>query len=220
MRIFQLMALLLLSAALAACDALPGADQPPAASSGVDTFTAICNDNEPMARTSISSDRQYSAPPELQIDPAKDYVACVTTSRGKFEIDLFEAEAPLTVNNFVFLSRDGFYDGLRFHRVIKDPQLFMAQGGDPRGDGTGGPGYRFADEAGALALPHGGPGILSMANAGPNTNGSQFFITFVETPWLNGAHAVFGQVTGDGMNVVNAIEQGDTIERIDIVERG
>jgi cyclophilin family peptidyl-prolyl cis-trans isomerase len=162
--------------------------------------------------------RQYDAPPEMQIDPARSYTAHFVTSRGEFDIELFADEAPITVNNFVFLARDGFYDGIVFHRVIKEPELFMAQGGDPTGTGAGGPGYSFNDEASALALRHDSPGILSMANAGPNTNGSQFFITFVPTPWLDGRHAVFGKVTGDGMNIVNAIEQGDVIQTIEIIE--
>ncbi|MBZ0297261.1 MAG: peptidylprolyl isomerase [Anaerolineae bacterium] len=154
----------------------------------------------------------------MQIDPAKQYTAHFVTNRGEFDAELFAAEAPITVNNFVFLVRDGFYDGISFHRVIKEPDLFMAQGGDPTGTGGGGPGYRFDDEPSALALHHDSAGILSMANAGPNTNGSQFFITFVPTPWLDGVHAVFGKVIGDGMDVVNQIEQGDIIQTIEIME--
>jgi cyclophilin family peptidyl-prolyl cis-trans isomerase len=160
----------------------------------------------------------------MQIDPAKSYQAIFHTSRGDFTVDLFAQQAPITVNNFVFLARDGFYDGTTFHRVIKG---FMAQGGDPTGTGTGGPGYQWNDEPSALALKHDGPGVLSMANAGRNTNGSQFFITFVQTPHLNGKHAVFGKVSG-GMDVVNSIRErdpgtdrqpGDTIDSIEIVER-
>ncbi len=162
--------------------------------------------------------RQYDAPPEMQIDPEKDYTAHFVTSAGEFDVELFASEAPITVNNFVFLARDGFYDGILFHRVIKEPEPFMAQGGDPTGTGGGGPGYRFDDEPSALALRHDSAGILSMANAGANTNGSQFFITFVPTPWLDGMHAVFGRVQGDGMNVVNQINQGDTIQTIEIIE--
>ena len=161
---------------------------------------------------------QYSTPPAMQIDPKKSYVAHFKTSKGAFDVNLYAQEAPVTVNNFVFLAGEGFYDGITFHRVIKDPP-FMIQGGDPTGTGRGGPGYKFADEAGALALKHDSPGILSMANAGPNTNGSQFFITHVATPHLNGKHGVFGKVAGDGQDVVNAIEQGDTIESITITER-
>lgn len=174
--------------------------------------------NAPQGGNPPAATGQYDAPPEMQIDPEKTYVAHFVTSRGEFDVDLYAAEAPITVNNFVFLAREGFYDGLLFHRVIKEPELFMAQGGDPTGTGSGGPGYRFDDEASALAIPHDSPGILSMANAGPNTNGSQFFITFVPTPWLNGAHAVFGKVAGDGMDVVNQLELGDTIETIEIIE--
>lgn len=159
--------------------------------------------------------KQYDSPPAMQIDPAKTYVAHFKTSKGDFDIQLFAAEAPVTVNNFVALSRDGFYDGLAFHRVIAD---FMIQGGDPLGNGTGGPGYRWDDEPGALRLKHDGPGILSMANAGRNTNGSQFFITHVATDWLDGKHAVFGRVTGDGQRVINAIRQGDKITSVTISE--
>lgn len=159
----------------------------------------------------------YSSPPAMTIDPNKSYTAHFKTSRGEFDIKLHAKEAPVTVNNFVFLARAGFYDGLNFHRVIKSPP-FMIQGGCPEGSGRGGPGYKWNDEPSALQLKHDGPGVLSMANAGPNTNGSQFFITHVETPWLDGKHAVFGKVTGDGMKVVNAVEQGDLIESVTIVE--
>jgi peptidyl-prolyl cis-trans isomerase B (cyclophilin B) len=153
----------------------------------------------------------------MTIDPNKSYTAHFKTSRGEFDIKLHAKEAPVTVNNFVFLARAGFYDGLNFHRVIKTPP-FMIQGGCPEGSGRGGPGYKWNDEPSALQLKHDGPGVLSMANAGPNTNGSQFFITHVETPWLDGKHAVFGKVVGDGMKVVNAVEQGDRIESVTIVE--
>ena len=137
--------------------------------------------------------KSYNKPPEMMIDPKKDYVAHFKTSKGEFDIQLYANKAPKTVNNFVFLARDGFYDGLNFHRVIAD---FMIQGGCPKGDGRGGPGYHWADESSALALKHDSAGILSMANAGPNTNGSQFFITHLPTPHLNGKHAVFGKVMG------------------------
>ena len=149
--------------------------------------------------------KSYSGPPPMVIDPAKKYVATFHTDVGDFQVELFAAQAPQTVNNFVFLAREGFYDNTTFHRVIRD---FMAQGGDPTGTGTGGPGYKFADERGALALKHDRTGILSMANAGPNTNGSQFFITFGPTPHLNGKHGVFGVVTS-GMDVVLAIKERD-----------
>jgi peptidyl-prolyl cis-trans isomerase B (cyclophilin B) len=159
----------------------------------------------------------YASAPAMQIDPNKSYTAHFNTSRGEFDIQLFAKEAPITVNNFVFLARDGFYDGLNFHRVIKSPP-FMIQGGCPKGTGTGDAGYKWDDEPSALRLKHDGPGILSMANAGRNTNGSQFFITHVETPWLDGKHAVFGRVKGDGQKVVNAIEQGDKIVSVTITE--
>jgi cyclophilin family peptidyl-prolyl cis-trans isomerase len=157
--------------------------------------------------------KQYSAPPELTIDPAKSYTATIKTNRGDIVIDLFADKAPKTVNNFVFLAQDGFYDGIVFHRVIDN---FMVQTGDPTGTGRGGPGYRFPDEF-HRDLRHSGPGILSMANSGPNTNGSQFFITHVRTEWLDDRHTVFGQVR-EGQDVVDAIRQGDKMEEIVIIE--
>jgi cyclophilin family peptidyl-prolyl cis-trans isomerase len=159
----------------------------------------------------------------MQIDPNKHYDAIFHTQRGDFTVELFAKQAPITVNNFVALARDGFYNNTTFHRVIKG---FMAQGGDPTATGTGGPGYSFADEPSALALKHEGAGTLSMANAGRNTNGSQFFITFGPTPHLDDRHSVFGRVT-DGMDVVRSIrerdpgrdrEPGDTINSIEITE--
>ena len=158
--------------------------------------------------------RRYASYPDMVIDPAKTYTATVKTSRGDIEVDLFAAEAPKTVNNFVFLARDGFYDGLTFHRVIRD---FVAQGGCPLGTGTGGPGYSFADETRDNPHKH-EAGSLSMANAGPNTNGSQFFICHKPQPHLNGKHTVFGQVR-KGMDVVLKLEQGDFIDQILISER-
>jgi cyclophilin family peptidyl-prolyl cis-trans isomerase len=162
--------------------------------------------------------KEYSSPPAMQIDANKLYNAHFKTNRGEFDVKLHAKEAPITVNNFVFLARDGFYDGLIFHRVIKDPP-FMVQGGDPTGTGGGGPGYKWNDEPSALKLRHDGPGVLSMANAGANTNGSQFFITHVATPWLDGKHAVFGRVEGDGQKVVDAIEQGDQLQSVTITEQ-
>ncbi len=140
-------------------------------------------------------------------------IATFTTSRGPIRIKLHDEKAPLTVANFVNLVQRGFYDGLSFHRVIPD---FMIQGGCPKGTGTGGPGYRFEDECRA-DLRHDKPGVLSMANAGPGTNGSQFFITHVATPWLDGKHTVFGEVVGAGdQQVVDAVRGGDKIEKVSI----
>lgn len=165
---------------------------------------------------------QYSSPPALMIDPESSYQARFKTDIGDFTIQLFAAEAPKTVNNFIFLARENFYDGVIFHRVIHD---FMAQGGDPTGTGRGGPGYSFEDEF-HPDLRHDQPGILSMANAGPNTNGSQFFITHVATPHLDDRHAVFGRVI-EGMDVVMQIPERDPgnvhapavkIETIEILE--
>ena len=157
---------------------------------------------------------QYDAPPPLTINPDASYTATFKTAKGDIVVELFAAQVPNTVNNFVFLARDGFYDNITFHRVIPD---FMAQGGDPQGTGRGGPGYQFADEF-DQSLRHDKPGILSMANAGPNTNGSQFFITHVPTPHLDGKHSVFGQVT-EGMDVVLSLANGDALNAIEITEK-
>jgi len=158
----------------------------------------------------------------MALDPDKVYHANLPTEKGTVRIRFFAEEAPETVNNFVFLAREGYFDGTTFHRVIEG---FMAQGGDPTGTGAGGPGYSIPDEF-HPSLRHDRPGMLSMANRGPNTGGSQFFITHVATPWLDDRHAVFGEVV-EGMDVVNAIrerdpqqdpEPGDRIERIEIEE--
>ena len=148
------------------------------------------------------------------MNPAQQEVrALMKTSKGDIKLRLFADKAPITVANFVNLAKRGYYDGLAFHRVIAD---FMIQGGCPHGTGTGGPGYRFEDEC-TSELRHDAPGKLSMANAGPGTNGSQFFITHVATPWLDGRHTVFGEVIdGADQDVVNAIAVGDTIEAIEL----
>ncbi|MBN1878037.1 MAG: peptidylprolyl isomerase [Anaerolineae bacterium] len=165
----------------------------------------------------------YHSAPEMQIDPSKTYIATFETEKGDIVVELFADKVPNTVNNFVFLARAGFYDDTTFHRVIKD---FMAQGGDPSGTGRGGPGYRFADEF-HPNLKHDGPGILSMANAGADTNGSQFFMTLKATPWLDGHHAVFGKVS-KGLDVLMSISirdpqtsrtPGDKIKTIRIEEQ-
>ncbi len=157
--------------------------------------------------------KQYPSPPQMTIDADKKYSATFDTSRGEIVCELFAKEAPKTVNNFVFLARDKFYDGTKFHRVLAN---FMIQGGDPEGSGRGGPGYRFEDETKGNPHKH-KIGTLSMANAGPNTNGSQFFITHVVTDWLDGKHTVFGQVL-KGQDVVNAVQQGDTLTSLTITE--
>jgi peptidyl-prolyl cis-trans isomerase B (cyclophilin B) len=140
-------------------------------------------------------------------------VATILTNRGTIRLKLHADKAPLTVANFEKLAGQGFYNGLKFHRVIPD---FMIQTGCPQGTGTGGPGYTFKDEF-HKDLRHSGPGVLSMANAGPNTNGSQFFITHVATPWLDGKHSVFGLVI-EGQNVVNSIKQGDMMQQVTVAE--
>ena len=156
---------------------------------------------------------KWNSPPPMQIDPKKGYKAVVETVRGTIELDLYPEHAPRTVNNFVFLAKQGFYDGVTFHRVIAD---FMIQGGDPTGTGSGGPGYRFEDELKGNPLTH-EAGVISMANAGPNTNGSQFFITHSPQPHLNGKHTVFGRVTR-GKEVVDAVRQGDLMAKVTITE--
>jgi cyclophilin family peptidyl-prolyl cis-trans isomerase len=148
--------------------------------------------------------KQWNTPPTMQIDPKKQYKARMETDKGTMVIELFADKTPLTVNNFVFLSREGYYDGIIFHRVIDN---FMVQGGDPTGSGRGGPGYKFGDEFDS-SLKHDKQGILSMANAGPGTNGSQFFITHGPTPHLNGKHTVFGQVV-EGLDVLMSIPARD-----------
>ena len=148
--------------------------------------------------------KQWSTPPAMGIDQKKKYKAQMETDKGTMVIELFADKAPKTVNNFVFLAREGYYEGIIFHRVIAN---FMVQGGDPTGRGSGGPGYKFGDEFHA-SLKHDKQGMLSMANAGPGTNGSQFFITHVPTPHLDGKHTVFGQVV-EGLDVLMSIHPRD-----------
>lgn len=166
--------------------------------------------------------KQYTSPPPMTIDVTTQYFATfIMENGGEFVIQLYADKTPNTVNNFIFLAREGFYDGVIFHRVIEG---FMAQGGDPTGTGTGGPGYSFADEFDS-SLTFDRPGLLAMANSGPNTNGSQFFITFAPTEWLNNKHTIFGEVI-EGMDVVNVITRtepgtgipADAIETITITE--
>lgn len=168
--------------------------------------------------------KQYAAPPAMTIDTSKKYFAKFILAKGEeFTVELYADKAPITVNNFVFLARDGYYDGTTFHRVLEG---FMAQGGDPTGTGAGGPGYQFEDEF-SPDLRFDGEGILAMANSGPGTNGSQFFITYAATDWLNDMHTIFGRVT-EGMDVVRGLTLrdpnaapsylGDAIETIEITE--
>ncbi len=159
------------------------------------------------------AEQQWNNPPSMQIDPSKSYTVLMETSKGPITIALYPQHAPKTVNNFVFLAGEGFYDGITFHRVINN---FMVQGGDPTGSGRGGPGYKFEDEVRGNPLVH-ETGVLSMANAGANTNGSQFFITHAPQSHLDGKHTVFGKVI-DGMSVVNAIRQGDTMTKVTVTE--
>jgi peptidyl-prolyl cis-trans isomerase B (cyclophilin B) len=159
--------------------------------------------------------RAEEAAPAAPASPAavSDIRVVLKTSKGDIAGTIFASKTPMTAANFLNLARTGFYDGLTFHRVIPD---FMIQGGDPEGRGTGGPGYKFGDEF-HPSLRHTKPGIFSMANSGPGTNGSQFFITHVETPWLDNKHSVFGEVTS-GQDVVNRIARGDKILKVEILD--
>lgn len=157
--------------------------------------------------------KQWNTPPAMQIDPKKSYTVTMETIRGPIVLELYPQHAPKTVNNFVFLVKEGFYDGVVFHRVIAD---FVIQGGDPTGTGRGGPGYKFEDEVKNNPLKH-ETGVISMANAGPNSNGSQFFITHSPQPHLDGKHTVFGKVTSS-MDVVNAVRQGDKMIKVVVAE--
>ncbi|HHX08806.1 MAG TPA: peptidylprolyl isomerase [Chloroflexi bacterium] len=148
--------------------------------------------------------KQWLKAPDFKLDLSKKYFATFKTDKGDIKVELFASKVPTTVNNFIFLAKEGYYDDTIFHRVIND---FMVQGGDPTGTGRGGPGYSFRDEFDPT-LKHDKPGILSMANAGPNTNGSQFFLTHVPTPWLDGKHAVFGEIV-EGLDVLMAIPARD-----------
>ena len=164
----------------------------------------------------MTNPKQWPTPPEMQIDVTKHYIATMSTARGEIVIELYPEHAPKTVNSFVFLANNGYYDGTIFHRVL--PQ-FVTQGGDPTGTGRGGPGYKFEDECRGNPLKH-GPGALSMANAGPNTNGSQFFLvhTREQTAHLDGRHTVFGQALS-GLEVITSIRQGDELMKVTISEK-
>jgi cyclophilin family peptidyl-prolyl cis-trans isomerase len=181
--------------------------------------------NEPAGPTpALVGTKQYASAPPMLIDINKKYSATVRMAKGgEFVIQLYPDKAPITVNSFIFLVREKYFDGVTFHRVLEE---FMAQTGDPTGTGGGDPGYKFVDEANDLVFDK--AGLVAMANSGPDTNGSQFFITFVPTTWLNGKHTIFGQVIS-GMDVVNAITRrdpsenpnfpGDAIESITITEQ-
>lgn len=180
-------------------------------------------DDEVVGAPAVTS-KQYDTPPPMTIDEDKQYTATVKMAKGgEFVIQLYPDKAPITVNNFIFLAREGYYTGTTFHRVLPD---FMAQGGDPTGTGSGDPGYSFVDEPNDLSFD--APGILAMANSGPDTNGGQFFITYAPTPWLDGLHTIFGKVTA-GMEVVSDLRLrdpnqnpdyvGDAIESITIEEK-
>jgi peptidyl-prolyl cis-trans isomerase B (cyclophilin B) len=190
-------------------------------SSNVTAPVDIAGGNTPLVKSSPTPantampKKTYSAYPPMVIDQNKQYTAVIETKKGKLTIELFAKDVPKTVNNFVFLARDGFYDGVTFHRVIKTPVPFMAQGGDPTGTGMGGPGYKFADEF--TSHKH-VTGALSMANSGANTNGSQFFICYAPQSHLDGKHSVFGQLT-EGMDVLLKLENGDVMQKVTIIEK-
>jgi len=225
--ILTTVALLMVAAAVAGCaidrselatpEALRNAPPPPEV-----VATNFCSDvSEDAGETEPATERMSFDEAEFVLEAdTMNYYACFVTSKGIIEATLFDDNAPETVNNFVFLAQEGFFDGVAWHRVVDD---FVIQGGDRNGmivgqAGTGGPGYTWPDEQAALLLPHDTAGTLSMANAGPNTNGSQFFITHTPTPHLNGRHAVFGKVSGEGdMDIVLDIEQGDLIQTVEII---
>ncbi len=224
---FWLIVSLILATLLAAC-AMPGIPAPGAVEAetapAMETPAVSTSQGSAAGMSPAERNNMFSAAPEMTIDPSKYYFATLKTKRGDIKIQLFADRSPVTVNNFVFLAREGFYDNTTFHRVIED---FMAQGGDPTGTGTGGPGYTFADEfwPGATFDRR---GLLAMANAGPGTNGSQFFITFAPAPWLDGGHTIFGEVI-EGDEVLDQITlrdpmaspnaPGDLIETI-LIEEG
>lgn len=192
--------------------------------SATETTTSDSGDRSLAALEPAARDGYYDEPPPMTIDTAREYEAIIRLEKGgEMRLRLFDDEAPLTVNNFVFLANQGFYDGTTFHRVLED---FMAQGGDPSGTGAGGPGYQFEDET-DNGLTFDRRGLLAMANAGPDTNGSQFFITFAPTPHLDGAHTIFGELV-EGDDVLQSIAlrdpgtatgPGDVIQEIVIVEQ-
>ena len=199
-QICRLVALLLLVAlVLSACVSPPEPTPEPTPEPDSGAAAAL----EPEARNGM-----YSAAPEMSIDPDKEYHAIFKTEKGDIRVRLFADRAPLTINNFVFLARDGFYNDTTFHRVLEN---FMAQGGDPTGSGSGGPGYQFQDEI-LPELQFDSAGLLAMANAGPGTNGSQFFLTFAATPWLNGNHTIFGQVV-EGVDVLFSLALRDPMSQ-------
>ena len=205
-----------LAALLVAC----GGDDKPPLPAGPSPTPAVASDvsctGGKLATVKREGVRSFKTPPERIIDPEKTYTAVIKTTKGDMTASLAAKDAPITVNNFVFLACSGFYDDLSFHRVVREPQPFVIQGGDPRGDGTGGPGYIFNDEI-SPNLKH-ELGTLAMANAGPNTNGSQFYITLAPQPALDGKYNVFGKVT-DGMNAAQAIVRGDKIISISVTEK-
>ena len=209
MRSLLSIGLIVLIVALAACElpqeeptATPFPDVIPTPRIADTPTPAVIGTPTPVSEMTASGKvfRQYSGPPAMEIDPEGEYLADIQTNQGTISVELIAEDAPITVNNFVFLARQGFYDGVVFHRVIPD---FMIQGGDPTGTGTSGPGYRFRDEI-VPSLIFDSAGILAMANSGPNTNGSQFFITVAPTPHLTGGHTIFGRVI-TGQEVANAI---------------
>lgn len=209
MKLIFVLAVFAVAILLAAC-VLETTEPPPTPTAGptVSSDPGTASGSGPVKQFMIIGGAripQYSTVPPVSIDPSARYAAVIRTNVGNMDFELFPAQAPVTVNNFIFLANDGFYDGVIFHRVIPS---FMIQGGDPTGTGTGGPGYKFQDEF-VEDLTFDQPGRLAMANAGPGTNGSQFFVTTVPTPHLNGAHTIFGQII-QGQDVADAISLVET----------
>ena len=230
MRAAVVLGIIMASLSLAACTIWMPTPSPAPAPTATPELGAAAGASDSKCAPALAATggvvKQYNSLPSMAIDPSANYTATIKTNCGAITVKLFAKETPITVNNFVFLAKDGYYDGVIFHRVIPD---FMIQGGDPTGTGSGGPDYKFQDET-APSLTFAQPGILAMANAGPGTNGSQFFITLAPTPHLNGAHTIFGRVV-EGQDVVDAIgavgtdardrpTQPVTIQTIDVVQSG
>jgi cyclophilin family peptidyl-prolyl cis-trans isomerase len=221
-RLRLLPAILASALVFAACGGGGGSDQLPTRTSGTTTIgvsaEASCGPaGSKIAAIPRNGTRKFATAPDKVIDQSKTYTATMKTSKGDIVFDLDAADVPNTANNFIFLACDGFYDGLTFHRVVKDPSPFVIQGGDPKGDGSGGPGYIFPDEY-SPKINYATAGIVGMANAGPGTNGSQFFITLAPATHLNASNPPFGRVTS-GMDVVNKIAVGDKIVSVSITEK-
>jgi peptidyl-prolyl cis-trans isomerase B (cyclophilin B) len=217
----RMLAVLSLSGAVAvlvACGSSPDLHKGPTPTPALDKSASCGPPSSKIGSVPRTGTHSFKTPPDMIIDPAKTYTATMKTTKGDMTIDLDAKDAPKTVNNFVFLACDGFYDGLLWHRVVNDPQNhFIIQGGDPKGDGSGGPGYIIDDEI-SPNIRFDQPGVLAMANAGPNTNGSQIFITLSPQPTLNDKYSAFGKVTS-GQSAADNMVKGDKIINVTVQEK-